>query len=363
LEENTMLKRIVNRPARLALSVLAAATVLVPVAPAAAQQAPGQGQQREHVVRRGDTLWDLARLYLSNPFLWPSIWEANQDVVRDPHRIFPSDRLIIPPVLQRPAPVEPGLEPVAPVIEPPAVEPPTIPTEAPTTISTLDMRRPVVPAAEFVRLPWVSAAADPGTVGRVLARAGGTARTGRMTPSLYPHEQVDLAMSQPVAVGDTLLLVRPGRRIRAGGTVIQPLALVLVERVHEAGVLGRIVDQFGDARVGDLLVRPQALPEPPAGNAEAVAHGPEGSILEFAERRSLYGTTDLAFVSLGSNHGIGIGDELAVYVPAGRGAAAMEAGVLRVVRVDETTSTARVVSVTGLGLGNGLPLRLVRRMP
>ncbi len=36
---------------------------------------PEFGQEaRVHVVQRGDTLWDLARQYLNNPYLWPQIW-------------------------------------------------------------------------------------------------------------------------------------------------------------------------------------------------------------------------------------------------------------------------------------------------
>jgi nucleoid-associated protein YgaU len=93
--------RMVGNPARPALPAL---LVLLVAGPLAAQQPatppqPAAGQQREHVVRRGDTLWDLARLYLSNPFLWPMIFEANRDVVENPHWIFPAERLIIPPVL------------------------------------------------------------------------------------------------------------------------------------------------------------------------------------------------------------------------------------------------------------------------
>jgi hypothetical protein len=47
-----------------------------------------------HIVVKGDTLWDLAKTYLGNPYLWPQIWEKNQYVL-DAHWIYPGDPLIV----------------------------------------------------------------------------------------------------------------------------------------------------------------------------------------------------------------------------------------------------------------------------
>jgi nucleoid-associated protein YgaU len=67
----------------------------VAVQPALAQQ-PTQAQPKQHVVREGDTLWDLARTYFNDPFRWPLIYDANKSLVENPHRIFPTERLVIP---------------------------------------------------------------------------------------------------------------------------------------------------------------------------------------------------------------------------------------------------------------------------
>lgn len=44
----------------------------------------------KHVVVEGDTLWDIASMFLEDPWLWPSIWEVNPQV-ENPHLIYPGD--------------------------------------------------------------------------------------------------------------------------------------------------------------------------------------------------------------------------------------------------------------------------------
>ena len=45
-----------------------------------------------HVVRKGDTLWDLCDSYYSNPWGWPKVWSYNPQIV-NPHWIYPGDQV------------------------------------------------------------------------------------------------------------------------------------------------------------------------------------------------------------------------------------------------------------------------------
>lgn len=50
------------------------------------------GHPETYVVEKGDTLWDISNLFLSDPWLWPQLWQVNPQI-ENPHLIYPGDRL------------------------------------------------------------------------------------------------------------------------------------------------------------------------------------------------------------------------------------------------------------------------------
>jgi len=47
---------------------------------------------KTHIVKKGDTLWDISAIFLEQPWLWPKLWRLNPEI-NNPHLIYPGDVL------------------------------------------------------------------------------------------------------------------------------------------------------------------------------------------------------------------------------------------------------------------------------
>jgi hypothetical protein len=344
--------------------------------PETAEKASG----REHQVRKGDTLWDLAELYLSNPFLWGLIYDANRGLVVNPDLIYPDNRLLIPDgsFLAAPGDLSAEFAEAAARFAPDRTRFYRDGSAAgagtyvpPTVLEGVEAESYVVQPNEFLAAPWLAERSALRVIGSVVRIKGHGGDRDKISQSVHPADRVYLRYQGRTApeVGDRLLLVREGRRLRGWGRVVEPAAIAEVEEVAKDVVLVAIQQQFGRIGPGDLALPLTSLPEL-SGSPEPVAEGPTATLLGFVDEQSLYDYSDLGFVDLGERDGVAIGDEFEVYLPE-RSAGGFNAprlptemiARLRVVRVDERTATVRPIKFTQEKLRPGLQVQLVGKMP
>ena len=54
-------------------------------------------QPQTYTIAKGDSLSKIAKKFYGDANQWKRIFEANRDTVKDPDKIFPGQKLVIPP--------------------------------------------------------------------------------------------------------------------------------------------------------------------------------------------------------------------------------------------------------------------------
>ncbi|HYH78435.1 MAG TPA: LysM peptidoglycan-binding domain-containing protein [Longimicrobium sp.] len=342
-------------------AALAVAATLAAVAPLAAQQ-DTVPEDRVHVVRRGDTLWDLARQYLADPFMWPEIFRMNTDVVRDPARIYPDERLVLPP----------GVAAAAPASSERTVfyqGPRNSPRDRLTVLAAGSANFPVVREGDFFRAGFVVPDAEVRPQGRVREVISPTVVPLSRQPTVQIFDKLLVSADSGAAafrIGDRVQFIRPERLMPPYGRLFTPRGLGTVVNVDGGTATVVVVRMYDPVGPGDLVMQAPRFPVPnnvrPARSADLQAR-----LVGFQRQHTLQAIEELAVLDVGRQAGVKEGDEFEVFLPRQRAdwgtRPEVSVGRVQVVKVTQQTSTVRITHLEQPALAVGQPVRRIAKMP
>lgn len=363
-------------------SLLLLAATAVPVL--AQDPVPAQdpvGDSEIHLIREGDTLWDLARRYLDDPFRWPEIYRLNQNVVRNPDLIFPSDRLRLPPGAGRLAD-----RPLAGADPREAMPAPALPrAEARTVFYTADTRRersevpvlrsraelalPIFARGDYYRAGFFAEPRHLEPVGTLEELLNETNVPMRMPALIMPYDRVFVRLSglRPVEVGEVLHVFRQDRRVRPFGWLFISTGTLEIEEIDGEIATAVIREVYDEIAPGDLALTMTEARIPVGVEPQPVSDGAVGRVIAIEMDQPVIGQEDVLYVDLGTDIGVSEGDILSAYEPADERERherpEIEIARLQIVRAEAATSAARVIGLDQPSLREGLPVRVVSRVP
>ena len=361
-------------------SSIAALALLAAASSAASGQQP---HQSAHTVKSGDTLWDLARRYLGDPFLWPQIYRLNTGIVEDPHWIYPGE------VLQLAA--GEGVQSV------PSEDTPVTPAVADTERVQVP-RESEYPMPEFARQKrsentdgltgFYTQEYRPLRAGEFYSSGflteGQTLPAGillgpitppqirnlseRSTATLFTEVGIRAPEGATYAKGDTLTVYITQLGFPGYGEIVIPTGLIRITGQSEHQYLGIVVAVYGALRSGQPVIPTEKFVPGPSARAVATSDSLSGHVLGGRELKELKHPMNRLLIDIGRSAGVAPGDIIEIRrVPGPRVRAADAIDELmatgQVVRVGDRSATVMLLHVISPDIPPGTTARRIARLP
>jgi len=310
------------RAARSAITVAGIGLIVVQSQTLTAQQ-PAPAMPKTHTVKRGDTLWDLAKLYLGDSFLWPEIYRLNTDQIEDPHWIYPGEVLKLPVPAAQVVAVTPPPPPPAVVPAPRPVAPPPAIAPAPSPETTVVQPAPhsVVRVGEYVAAPWIDRRDGPRGYGYII-------ESGNISGIAPMSQQDRMNLDDPVMIapptGDAAPVHKQyltyvlGPLIEDLGQVIIPTGIVEVTRTPSTrgeAAVARVVKMFGEVIQGQRMIAFDTTSAVVYGHAAPVTNGRTAKVRWISSEPVLPRLQNYIILDMSARDGVTTGDEIELYLP------------------------------------------------
>jgi len=252
-----------------------------------------------YVVKRGDTLWGIAKVFLRDPWYWPEIWQVNPQI-HNPHLIYPGDTLRLVFIDGKPqillqrgdvARVEPRVrsEPLETAIT-------TIPY---ATVAAFMSKPSVLDQEQIKRAPYVLATRDL----HVVMSEGNTLYARGFTGPVESgaHYNVVRVGEKLIDPDDNRLLGYNGiftgaAHVTRGGDTV---SLIMTESALETRAGDKLIP-------GGVDVPLDFIPSPPRVKTN-------GRIIAVSDGVSIIGQYHVVVVNRGARDGLAPGNVMAVY--------------------------------------------------
>ncbi|HKV73556.1 MAG TPA: LysM peptidoglycan-binding domain-containing protein [Gemmatimonadales bacterium] len=403
-------------------ALLLLCTAALPAAVSA--QTPANPSADSHTVRKGDTLWDLARTYYGDPLLWPQIYRLNTSVVEDPHWIYPGEVLNLRGGDQ--ASAVPGA--AAPAAAAAAAQPAADTTAAAAAAAPTDT---AAPAAEVAAAPEADAAdtanqaadeyldqpmADD-TTGQLFPSANAHTTTpytadvanqykplrrtefysagyltegqklpfgklkGGVTPkdvdvapngrgAVQIHNEVGVTPPQggSYQVGDTLMIVYVGREVAKYGNVIFPTGMAVVRDVSRPENTAEVIAQYNQLYRGMSMLPAEKFPGSGNSRAVPISDGVQATVITRVFQNRLNLIQDVLLLDKGRTDGVALGDifEIRRKVVQHPDAADTTPELIcrvQIVHLRDHTASGKIVWLGAGTVPDGSPARQVAKLP
>ena len=297
-----------------------------------------------YVVVPGDTLWSIAQRFTDSPWRWSELWNLNKDDIKNPHRIYPGNVIVLDRARGRLALSSDTVQ-LSPRVRAESTARTAIPSIPPSAIEPFLVRPLVIERDGLDSAPTIVATEE----SRVILEAGNRAFVRGMGDSketawfIYRRGPALVDPDTKTTLGYEAIYLGTARVTRAG----EPAVIQLTSVTQEVGI-------------GDKLV-PAGIPEVPTYAPHAPNAPVQGRIISLyggGTKLGEAGGNTVISINRGRAQGLQNGDVVALYRPGAvvaeqgsRNATPLQLpndryGLAFVFRVFDSVSYALVMNIT-----------------
>ncbi len=279
----------------------------------------------KYTIKKGDTLWDISGLKLTDPFAWPKIWKENPQI-KNPDLIYPGQIIRIPKdLIQKQVVLPPQKRTNKEAVRMPVSEP----VKQPKKVLSPDL----ILSAGYIE-------EQINKVGSIIATPSGMSMVGK-DDEVYITVNGAVNEGQKFYTFKTYGIVNHPVTKQPLGELIEITGIIEVTGKEGNYIKALVIKSYSEIEVGSYLdnyydVKPLDITREREGKAHGV-------IVAGKDLRYLTGRLDVVYLDRGVNDGLLPGDVLTVVSTDNP---KRPIGKIRIISARNTTSVAEVIEST-----------------